>query len=338
VMDWSLPVIEVIHKGKLPKANEQHKPTTQQPKQSESKAGKEEKVKPASSSLTSSAATQKATSGASPSSSGSGNVLGAEGVSSSAMNNNNVALGVFTTAHARLHLYRALEQLGDQVLYFDTDSVFFKNDKKCADHKQLTDQGPFMGQWKSELDHSDEYITRFAAGGPKNYCYETNRGKKVAKKKGFALNTLDIAGTLNADVMRRIIVSGAQAQAQPQAQKAQPTSKQGKESKESKKAAVEDTEMPQAGSPDAPLQQQPAAKLQQQSTDDDAKSVQYKMTRIRRDRKRKRMAAVETQMTYRFIYDKAVIMPDLSTRPFGHRDVADVAECSEPAAKRRKLN
>ena len=39
--------------------------------------------------------------------------------------NTNVFIAAFTTCWARLWLYEALELLGKQVLYYDTDSVFY---------------------------------------------------------------------------------------------------------------------------------------------------------------------------------------------------------------------
>lgn len=41
----------------------------------------------------------------------------------------NVVLACFTTAHARLHLYESLEQLGEHVLYFDTDSIIYQHEE-----------------------------------------------------------------------------------------------------------------------------------------------------------------------------------------------------------------
>ena len=39
--------------------------------------------------------------------------------------NTNVFIAAFTTCWARLRLYEALELLGKQVLYYDTDSVLY---------------------------------------------------------------------------------------------------------------------------------------------------------------------------------------------------------------------
>lgn len=38
----------------------------------------------------------------------------------------NIFIAIFTTAHARLKLYSALETLQGRVLYYDTDSVIYK--------------------------------------------------------------------------------------------------------------------------------------------------------------------------------------------------------------------
>ena len=41
-------------------------------------------------------------------------------------NKTNVFVAAFTTCHARLKLYSHLKKLGDQVLYYDTDSVSYR--------------------------------------------------------------------------------------------------------------------------------------------------------------------------------------------------------------------
>ena len=40
-------------------------------------------------------------------------------------NKTNIFIAAFTTAWARLELYKYLEQLKEQVLYFDTDSIIY---------------------------------------------------------------------------------------------------------------------------------------------------------------------------------------------------------------------
>ena len=44
-----------------------------------------------------------------------------------------------------------------------------------------------MGELTNELDQ-DDHITTFVSGGPKNYGYQTKKGKTVCKVRGFTLN------------------------------------------------------------------------------------------------------------------------------------------------------
>ncbi|KAG8173060.1 hypothetical protein JTE90_016152 [Oedothorax gibbosus] len=79
-------------------------------------------------------------------------------------------------------LYAELEKLGKDVLYFDTDSIIYKsrgdNDPPLGD---------YLGDFTNELE-DDDFITTFVSGGPKNYAYETRKGKSVCKIRGFTLN------------------------------------------------------------------------------------------------------------------------------------------------------
>ena len=111
--------------------------------------------------------------------------------------NLNIFVAAFTTCHARLKLYQALEQLQERVLYFDTDSVIFLQDPGQPN----PDLGPYLGQFMSELD-DDEYIEEFVSGGPKNYGYKTNKGHVECKVRGFRLNS-EGKTQLNYDIMRQ---------------------------------------------------------------------------------------------------------------------------------------
>ena len=111
--------------------------------------------------------------------------------------NLNIFVAAFTTCHARLKLYQALEQLQERVLYFDTDSVIFLQDPGQPN----PDLGPYLGQFMSELD-DDEYIEEFVSGGPKNYGYKTNKGHVECKVRGFRLNS-EGKTQLNNEVMRQ---------------------------------------------------------------------------------------------------------------------------------------
>ena len=112
--------------------------------------------------------------------------------------NLNIFVACFTTCHARLKLYDALERLGERVLYFDTDSVIYLEETPTQFKPTL---GSYLGDFASELE-DDEYIQEFVSGGPKNYGYTTNKGKVECKVRGFRLNS-EGHTQLNYDVMRQ---------------------------------------------------------------------------------------------------------------------------------------
>ena len=112
--------------------------------------------------------------------------------------NLNIFVACFTTCHARLKLYDALEALGERVLYFDTDSVIYLEETPTQFQPTL---GSYLGDFASELA-DDEYIQEFVSGGPKNYGYTTNKGKVECKVRGFRLNS-EGHTQLNYDVMRQ---------------------------------------------------------------------------------------------------------------------------------------
>lgn len=95
----------------------------------------------------------------------------------------NVVLAAFTTAQARIKLYDLLNNLGRQVVYYDTDSVIFTV-KKDQWEPPL---GDFLGELKNELD-AEDHITTFVSAGPKNYGYRTASGKTTCKVRGLTLN------------------------------------------------------------------------------------------------------------------------------------------------------
>ena len=99
--------------------------------------------------------------------------------------NLNIFVACFTTCHARLKLYAALEALGETVLYFDTDSVIYLEETPTQFQPTL---GSYLGDFTSELDE-EEYIQEFVSGGPKNYGYTTNKEKVECKVRGFRLNS-----------------------------------------------------------------------------------------------------------------------------------------------------
>ncbi len=99
--------------------------------------------------------------------------------------NTNVVIAAFTTANARLRLYKYLEMLGDRVLYCDTDSIIFVG--KPGEKSPPT--GNFLGDLTSELKQG-EHINLFISAGPKNYAYRVSDGTSVIKVRGFTLNAM----------------------------------------------------------------------------------------------------------------------------------------------------
>ena len=54
------------------------------------------------------------------------------------LTNTNIFIAIFTTAHARIKLYRALDLLQEQVLYFDTGKTNLSNFQKLLDSNFLS--------------------------------------------------------------------------------------------------------------------------------------------------------------------------------------------------------
>jgi hypothetical protein len=97
----------------------------------------------------------------------------------------NIAIAAFTTAYARMRLYQAMEIVGDDLLYCDTDSLIYK---RLPGEDRRFQTGPYLGDLANELNEG-ESIVEFVATGPKSYSYKTSLGKSVRKIKGFTLNS-----------------------------------------------------------------------------------------------------------------------------------------------------
>ena len=85
-------------------------------------------------------------------------------------NKTNIFIAAFTTAWARLELYNYLEQLTEQVLQFDTDSIIYLGREGLPQ----VETGPFLGQMKDET--AGVPIIEFVSGGPTNYGYQLQNG------------------------------------------------------------------------------------------------------------------------------------------------------------------
>jgi len=125
------------------------------------------------------------------------------------MNNTNPIIAAYTTAHARLKLYEYLEQLGDRVLYFDTDSVIYLSNLNTNQYEVPV--GWHLGEMTNELKdygmHS--YISEFVSGGPKNYAYKiagTDNGKDQCeiKVRGITLSKVT-SKRVNFKSLRRLV-------------------------------------------------------------------------------------------------------------------------------------
>ncbi|XP_070515350.1 uncharacterized protein [Cardiocondyla obscurior] len=104
----------------------------------------------------------------------------------------NVVIAAYTTAQARLKLYKYLELLDRRVLYYDTDSCIYLS--TGAPNKYEPTTGNFLGDMTDELKSygCGSYITSFVSGGPKFYAYVVRtpdgRTHEVCKIKGITLN------------------------------------------------------------------------------------------------------------------------------------------------------
>lgn len=121
--------------------------------------------------------------------------------------NTNVYVASFTTSIARLKLYDVLDQLGDRVLYYDTDSVIYYHHIDDPPHI-LPRLGKFLGELTNELcDDGTRWIDEFVSTGPKSYSYRDNHGRIQCKFKGIS-KTLFNLRVVNFKSMLRCIQQG----------------------------------------------------------------------------------------------------------------------------------
>lgn len=98
-------------------------------------------------------------------------------------NDTNIFIAAFTTSHAREMLYEKLDILGDAVLGYDTDSIWYRDQEGVT---PVIETGDSLGDLTDELN--GDYITKWTATGPKSYAYTQASGKEVCKSKGFTPN------------------------------------------------------------------------------------------------------------------------------------------------------
>ncbi|XP_018577064.1 uncharacterized protein LOC108915498 [Anoplophora glabripennis] len=126
----------------------------------------------------------------------------------------NVVIAAYVTTQARLKLYSYLEQLGDRVLYYDTDSVIYV----AKDGEYDVPTGEFLGDMTDELEGygPGSYISEFVSGGPKNYAYKVfstrdNEEKVVCKVKGISLN-YSASRLVNFDTIKDMVLDTSTSQ------------------------------------------------------------------------------------------------------------------------------
>ncbi|CAL2031244.1 unnamed protein product [Caenorhabditis brenneri] len=101
-----------------------------------------------------------------------------------------IHLAAYTTAYARLRLYRIMELVGPEaILYTDTDSIMYTVPEGGEDPLER-EIGEMLGQLTNELDG---VMTGFATTGPKTYSYvdtlPDGTTKFVTKAKGITINS-----------------------------------------------------------------------------------------------------------------------------------------------------
>jgi len=84
--------------------------------------------------------------------------------------NVNVVVAAYVTTQDRLQLYEDLSELGESVLYCDTDSVIVIQN---VDDPLKVRKGDYLGHLTDELEvfGSSFFIQEFVSGGPKNYAF-----------------------------------------------------------------------------------------------------------------------------------------------------------------------
>ena len=121
----------------------------------------------------------------------------------------NIFIAAFTTCWAHLKLYKYLEKLQKQVMYFDTDSVIYH----WQPGQPEIALGDFLGDMTNEFDdppkHPDDYGIEFVTAGPKNYGYRTADGVVKCKVRGLTLNFRG-SQVLNFETMKRNVLDEIQ--------------------------------------------------------------------------------------------------------------------------------
>ena len=116
----------------------------------------------------------------------------------------NLAVASFTTAHARVKLYRLLEAVGHRVLYCDTDSCVFV----AKEGEHVPETGRFLGDLTDEFEAGSTGDS-FVCTGPKSYAVRVIKSNgdvsHILKAKGLTLNKTT-SGIINFEAMLKIVL------------------------------------------------------------------------------------------------------------------------------------
>ena len=113
--------------------------------------------------------------------------------------NSNVYIAAFTTTWARIKLWKKLHELGERVLYYDTDSIIYRT----GPGETHLERGTYLGDLTNELEDG-RHITEFVSTGPKSYAYRDNKGAQVIKFKGIS-KTLYNVTKINLETMVKCV-------------------------------------------------------------------------------------------------------------------------------------
>ena len=80
-----------------------------------------------------------------------------------------IAVAAAITSCARIRLYEGLAYYNERVLYFDTDSIYFKGDLKNPPLPQKNPPSK-LGSWEIEVKNGSEFVSL----GPKMYAFKEN--------------------------------------------------------------------------------------------------------------------------------------------------------------------
>ena len=90
-----------------------------------------------------------------------------------AAGNTNVVLAAFTTAQARITLYRVMRALGRRVCYYDTDSIIYT----VKEGEWEPSLGDHLGELTNELDDNDWIVVFYHQGAQPTQDYQRQHGK-----------------------------------------------------------------------------------------------------------------------------------------------------------------